>query len=83
MPSRHIATHVEHGRIGIVIEHDPRDSYSRSVGPAARKALRLAGVSLRAGDWTGRGSIYEHDWSFADGPNGKCWTTVPFTFDTK
>lgn len=77
-------TSPERGLVAFTVEHFPTTSYSRSVGPAARKALKFDGVThmLRAG-WTGRGSIYEQPWEFdLEAPAGRCRTRITYRFDT-
>jgi hypothetical protein len=66
--------------IGIVVNHLPHDSYSRSVGPAARKALQSLGAALLRNGWDGKTQLHERwDYSEPDCPStGASRTIVRF-----
>ena len=74
------------GGVGVIIEHDDTDSFSRSVQPAATRATGRANalVTLIKAGWHSGGTIWrgnwEHDFELDARPlpARRCRTMVPF-----
>lgn len=86
MSSRHVDTVVTPGRVEIIIEHNQFDSFSRSVGPRASRALRAMPVDqlLAIGNWQPGTPFTREQWIFdTHVGDGLSRTIVPFSFPQK
>ncbi len=85
MSSRHVETRVTPGRVEIVIEHNQYDSYSRSVGPRATRALKAMPVHelLSVGNWKPGTPFTREQWIHEGGAGELSRTVVPFSFPQK